>query len=319
MSIIYNDTQEKSELQRRITAELRAKQEARSTNEANRVNATSGYDDPDYSRDVKLSGSAKRIAIALILAVCLIGVFYAMSQPKWCCVLRLMPPVSLRWKMWWKGGVLGIMTNVEIANQKPKKKAALRYVLIVVAVLIAAIVGVLLWLFVDSTRAVNEYIGDINSQYQQLVDGENVNQPDVTLREVAFGKFINPKYRKASELEPTYQLLADDLRNYTLTMQIHNQLVAKFNAGIQGGEVLNGDMLTLTDKMAAMVREFYPERQDAINSLDSLCQAIASNVNFLDISGEMNKVLHDDDEWLSEERESIEAARKEFQTAINSL
>ena len=211
------------------------------------------------------------------------------------------------------------MTNVEIANQKPKEKAALRYVLIVVAVLIAAIVGVLLWLFVDSTRAVNEYIGDINSQYQQLVDGENVNQPDVTLREVAFGKFINPKYRKASELEPTYQLLADDLRNYTLTMQIHNQLVAKFNAGIQGGEVLNGDMLTLTDKMAAMVREFYPERQDAINSLDSLCQAIASNVNFLDISGEMNKVLHDDDEWLSEERESIEAARKEFQTAINSL
>lgn len=82
MSIIYNDTQEKSELQRRITAELRAKQEARSTNEANRVNATGGYDDPDYSRDVKLSGSAKRIAIALILVVCLIGVFYAMSQPK---------------------------------------------------------------------------------------------------------------------------------------------------------------------------------------------------------------------------------------------
>ena len=45
MSIIYNDTQEKTELQRRIVAELREKQAATPLNEAGQ--SLSSFDEPD--------------------------------------------------------------------------------------------------------------------------------------------------------------------------------------------------------------------------------------------------------------------------------
>lgn len=72
MSIIYNDTQEKSELQRKITAELRAKQEAASSNEAKQ--SLISFDDPDYSREIKLSKTTIWViilAVAALLAVLL--------------------------------------------------------------------------------------------------------------------------------------------------------------------------------------------------------------------------------------------------------
>ena len=56
MSIIYNDTQEKSELQRRIQAELRQKQLAKPLDEGS--TSLSSFDDTadaDYTRDFRRS------------------------------------------------------------------------------------------------------------------------------------------------------------------------------------------------------------------------------------------------------------------------
>ena len=136
---------------------------------------------------------------------------------------------------------------------------------------------------------------------------------------VWLGQLLSPKYRRAVELDQNYQQLIDRLRNYTLTMQVHNELVDKFNDGMQGDEVLNSDVLELAIQLRDVVQKCYPERTSEIAALTELCQTIASNTNFADISGDVNKVLHSNDKWLSEERESIETMRVEFQESINSL
>ena len=77
MSIIYNDTQEKSELQRKITAELRAKQEAASSNEVKQ--SLTSFDDPDYSREIKLSKTTIWVII-LVAAAMLAVLLYMMVR-----------------------------------------------------------------------------------------------------------------------------------------------------------------------------------------------------------------------------------------------
>ena len=67
MSIIYNDTQEKSELQRRITAELRAKQQETQSSEHDL--SLTGWDEGqsvDHQSAHELS-TASKWAIALVV------------------------------------------------------------------------------------------------------------------------------------------------------------------------------------------------------------------------------------------------------------
>lgn len=192
---------------------------------------------------------------------------------------------------------------------------------LLIVVLIVAVIsgGVALWSLINSTNAVNDYVGAVDGQYKEIVAGKNIDQPNVELREVAFGDIVNGKYRKVKELEPTYIELINKLRNYTQTMDIHNQLVEKFNTGIGGEMNLDGDILGLVDQLGGMIRSNYPEQTKAIVDVDELYQLVAASASFDEISSQMNKVLYDNDKWLGEEREAIEAARADFQQTINSL
>lgn len=192
---------------------------------------------------------------------------------------------------------------------------------LLIIVLIVAVIsgGVALWSLINSTNAVNDYVGAVDEQYKEIVAGENIDQPNVKLREVAFGDVVNSKYRKVKELEPTYIELINKLRNYTQTMDVHNQLVEKFNTGIGGEMSLDSDILGLVDQLGGMIRNNYPEQTKAIADVDELYQLVATSTSFDEISSQMNKVLYDNDKWLGEEREAIEVARADFQQTINSL
>lgn len=73
MSIIYNDTQEKSELQRQIMAELREKQAAKPLNEAGQ--SLTSFDEPDYSREVSMSPATRWVIILIAMAVLAVVLF----------------------------------------------------------------------------------------------------------------------------------------------------------------------------------------------------------------------------------------------------
>ena len=225
------------------------------------------------------------------------------------------------------------MNNSEIAQQtvssvSGKKSSAasgghrkvwIKRLLIVLSVAIVLVAAGALWSFVMSTRAVNDYIGAVDQQYKEIVAGENVDQPTVRLNDVAFGEVINSKYRQARDLEPLYSDLIERLRSYTEVMNVHNQLVNKFNTGINGQASLDGNILELVGQLNDMVADRYSDQTKAINDIGELYQLVAGSTSFEQISGQMNKVLYDNDKWLGEEREAIEADRTEFQQAINSL
>lgn len=211
------------------------------------------------------------------------------------------------------------MENSGEIHINKQRRQVWRRVIVGLLLIIVVVAGIGLWRFIDATKAVNDYIASVDRQYREISDGENIDQVNVQLPSVWLGQLLSPKYRRAVELDQNYQQLIDRLRNYTLTMQVHNELVDKFNDGMQGDEVLNSDVLELAIQLRDVVQKCYPERTNEIATLTELCQTIASNTNFADISGDVNKVLHSNDKWLSEERESIETMRVEFQESINSL
>lgn len=208
-----------------------------------------------------------------------------------------------------------------VVTKQPRRshKKLVKTVIVVLVVLIVAIGGFALWTFVDSTRAISQYIEDVDTQYKNIASNQDVDQVNVQLRDVRLADLVNPRYKEAVGLNADYQSLIDRLRNYTLIMEVHNQLIDEFNKGIEGDEVLNGDMLKLATEMDEMMRARYPDKTEQIAAMDQLCQTIASSTNFADISGEVNRVLVSNNAWLSDERNAIEAARTEFQQSINSL
>lgn len=200
-----------------------------------------------------------------------------------------------------------------------RHKVWIKRLLIVLSVAIVLVAAGALWSFVMSTRAVNDYVGAVDQQYKEIVAGENVDQPTVRLNDVAFGEVINSKYRQARDLEPLYSELIERPRSYTEVMNVHNQLVNKFNTGINGQASLDGNILELVGQLNDMVADRYSDQTKAINDIGELYQLVAGSTSFEQISSQMNKVLYDNDKWLGEEREAIEADRTEFQQAINSL
>lgn len=210
------------------------------------------------------------------------------------------------------------MANLEQPTNK-KRGQIIKITVIVLVILALVLAGIAGWLFVDSTSAVNQYVSDVDNQYKDIVAGNNLDQPNIELRSVTFGDLLNPKYKRTKELTTKYNELADQLRAYTAAMELHNQLVEQFNQGIQGDEILNSQMLETANKLAEAIKKYYPDNIEEIAAAESLCQTIASSTNFGDISVEVNRVLHANDEWLGGERDDIEAKRLEFQQAINSL
>ena len=58
-------------------------------------------------------------------------------------------------------------------------------------------------------------------------------------------------------------------------MNVHNQLVNKFNTGINGQASLDGNILELVGQLNDMVADRYSDQTKAINDIGELYQLVA--------------------------------------------
>lgn len=201
-------------------------------------------------------------------------------------------------------------------TQKHRKR---NIIISVITGAVVILVGIGAWLFVDSARAVNEYVQAVDTQYKEIVAGKNLDKANVTLRDVALAETLNPRYKKMSEVDQAYQDLIDRLRNYTVTMDIYNKLVDEFNRGINGELEYSSSLLDIVNELAAAVKKYYPDNEDIINGINSLGLTLANSVTFDEISVELNREIHRYETWLNDERDKIEASKAEFQQSINNV
>ena len=201
-------------------------------------------------------------------------------------------------------------------TQKHRKR---NIIISVITGIVVILVSICAWLFVDSARAVNEYVQAVDTQYKEIVAGKNLDKANVTLRDVALAETLNPRYKKMSEVDQTYQDLIDRLRNYTVTMDIYNKLVDEFNRGINGELEYSSSLLDIVNELAAAVKKYYPDNEDIINGINSLGLTLANSVTFDEISVELNREIHRYETWLNDERDKIEASKAEFQQLINNV
>lgn len=201
-------------------------------------------------------------------------------------------------------------------TQKHRKR---NIIISVITGVVVIFVGIGVWLFVDSARAVNEYVQAVDTQYKEIVAGKNLDKANVTLRDVALAETLNPRYKKMSEVDQAYQDLIDRLRNYTVTMDIYNKLVDEFNRGINGELEYSSSLLDIVNELAAAVKKYYPDNEDIINGINSLGLTLANSVTFDEISVELNREIHRYETWLNNERDKIEASKAEFQQSINNV
>lgn len=201
-------------------------------------------------------------------------------------------------------------------TQKHRKR---NIVISVITGVVVILVGIGAWLFVDSARAVNEYVQAVDTQYKEIVAGKNLDKANVTLRDVALAETLNPRYKKMSEVDQAYQNLIDRLRNYTVTMDIYNKLVDEFNRGINGELEYSSSLLDIVNELSAAVKKYYPDNEDIINGVNSLGLTLANSVTFDEISVELNREIHRYETWLNDERDKIEASKEEFQQSINNV
>ena len=201
-------------------------------------------------------------------------------------------------------------------TQKHRKR---NIIISVITGVVVILVGIGAWLFVDSARAVNEYVQAVDTQYKEIVAGKNLDKANVTLRDVTLAETLNPRYKKMSEVDQAYQDLIDRLRNYTVTMDIYNKLVDEFNRGINGELEYSSSLLDIVNELAAAVKKYYPDNEDIINGINSLGLTLANSVTFDEISVELNREIHRYETWLNDERDKIEASKAEFQQSINNV
>lgn len=201
-------------------------------------------------------------------------------------------------------------------TQKHRKR---NIIISVITGVVVILVGIGAWLFVDSARAVNEYVQAVDTQYKEIVAGKNLDKANVTLRGVALAETLNHRYKKMSEVDQAYQDLIDRLRNYTVTMDIYNKLVDEFNRGINGELEYSSSLLDIVNELAAAVKKYYPDNEDIINGINSLGLTLANSVTFDEISVELNREIHRYETWLNDERDKIEASKAEFQQSINNV
>ena len=201
-------------------------------------------------------------------------------------------------------------------TQKHRKR---NIIISVITGVVVILVGIGAWLFVDSARAVNEYVQAVDTQYKEIVAGKNLDKANVTLRDVALAETLNPRDKKMSEVDQAYQDLIDHLRNYTVTMDIYNKLVDEFNRGINGELEYSSSLLDIVNELAAAVKKYYPDNEDIINGINSLGLTLANSVTFDEISVELNREIHRYETWLNDERDKIEASKAEFQQSINNV
>lgn len=185
--------------------------------------------------------------------------------------------------------------------------------MIIVLLLIGA--GILTLLFM-AKGAVNDFRTDATHQLNNVIEGKDSGVA-VELRTVWFGRALSSDYKKVDSLQGEYQKLLALLKNYVAILDIHNQLVGKYNSGLKGENVLNGDFLKLTNKYRDLIASKFPNETERIAAMDELIKTITGSSDFDSVSSSLTKVISDNDVWLNQVREDLNNQITAFQKKIN--
>lgn len=203
------------------------------------------------------------------------------------------------------------------ATSHRKERAAKRIVFVVIAIL--ALIGIGYgYLFITSTRAINDYRAAISTQFNQVIANQSDDAP-AQLTPVLFGVEVNPNYRAAQNLSNDYNQLLTSVHNYNAVRSSHDKLVKIFNAGVEQGADLSADTLKIVQDYRDAISTKYPNETARVEALNNLATKLSGSIKFSDISIEMNKVLHDNDQWLDQLRNQINDQQSRFEQQINAL
>lgn len=186
-------------------------------------------------------------------------------------------------------------------------------VLAAVIVAAAAVAGTLIFMAKDSA---NEYRSAATRQLNLAISGQEAGVA-VELNLVWFGDNLNSDYRKVNSLQSDYAALLGDLKNYVAILNAHNALVEQYNNGLKNGDSLDGNLLKTVNKYADLIENRFPNEKDRLSTMRKLSEKITSNTDFESVGDDINAILADNDDWLSEVRNQLNDSIAAFQKKIN--
>lgn len=182
-------------------------------------------------------------------------------------------------------------------------------------VLVLAGAAILTLMFM-AKGAVNDFRVDASKQLKGIIDGKDAGTA-VELRSVWLGQVLNGDYQKVKSLQAEYQKLLDSLKNYVAVVEAHNQLVSRYNSGLKGEAVINGDFLKLVNRYRDLIANRFPDATERIAAMDDLIKRVTATSDFDSISGFIAEVISDNDDWLGQTRDDLNVQISAFQKKIN--
>jgi hypothetical protein len=175
----------------------------------------------------------------------------------------------------------------------------------------AALAG--LTIKVVAFRAAETWRSDIVSQLNTVIAGKNTAPVAIDLKNVPLGGVLDSHYKKAADLQTTYQKLLQKTKGYVAVLNVHNALTKQYNTGVSGGDQpLSGDLLKSVNQYAAVVQANFPDAKDQIKALNDLSSTITSNSDFASVSDPIDQVLSANDQWLNQMRSEISQETTKF-------
>ena len=171
-------------------------------------------------------------------------------------------------------------------------------------------------IFALSTRAVSTFRGEAADQLNTAVSGEPAGAT-VELDNVWLGKVLNHDYQKVSDLQPDYEKLLTNVKDFVVVRGAHDALVENYNNGIKGKAPLTSDLLKSVNKYLAAMESHFAGETDRVAALQNLSAKISENTDFDAVSSDINQLLVDNNNWLNELREQLNQKISSFQDKVN--
>lgn len=183
--------------------------------------------------------------------------------------------------------------------------------------IVVALAGIaVLTLMFMAKGATNDFRADASRQLKNVIDGKDAGAT-VELRSVWLGQVLHSDYRKAKSLQGAYQKLLGSLKDYEAVSEAQSQLVSKYNSGLKGEAVLNGDFLKLVNRYRDLIANRFPDATERIAAMDDLVKRVTATSDFDSISGFIAEVISDNDDWLGQTRDDLNVQISAFQKKIN--
>lgn len=197
-----------------------------------------------------------------------------------------------------------------------KLSSRAKTILIVFVVTICAIIIFVVSLMFVAKQSASDYRGNASKQLNNVINGKDAGVT-VGLSQVWLGDSLSSDYKKANSSQDEYKELLDSTKDYIFVLNIHNDLIGQYNAGLKGDTLLDGEMLKTVNQYISAIKNRFPSEENRISTMDELAKKIVANSEFDSISTDLGDVLADNDEWLNSIRDSINKSIVDFQKKIN--